>query len=61
LFTPIEAKGIFEPVDLEVLIEKIIVAPGSLDWFYDLVKSITLRYGYKFEVVRSEMDEEPFF
>ena len=61
LFKPVEARGILEPVNLEVLIEKIIIGPKSPDWFEDLVRSITLRYNYKFEIHRSEMDAEPFF
>jgi hypothetical protein len=61
LHITVDAKGIFEPVNLEVLIEKIVIAPKSPDWFEDLVRSITLRYNKKFEILRSEMDAEPFF
>ena len=34
-FSLVDEKGIFEPVNLEVLIEKIIVGPKTPDWFYN--------------------------
>lgn len=44
---PIEQNenGIWAKVDLAYFIEKIYVSPLSQDWFLDLVKSITKRYG----------------
>ena len=48
-------------IDLEVLIEKIFVAPNAPGWFVDLVKSAVNRYGYKFEVIHSELNDSPLF
>lgn len=52
--------GIFVPVDLKVLIKKIILAPGSPDWFKDLVEDTLKTYKLDVEVVRSVVDDEPY-
>ena len=43
--------GIEIKTDLEVLIEKIYIAPNAPIWFSELVRSVVSRYGYSFEVV----------
>ncbi len=53
--------GIEIKTDLEVLIEKIYVAPNSPAWFPELVRSVVNRYGYNFEVVYSRLNDSPLF
>lgn len=48
-------------VDIETLIERIYVAPSAPAWFADLVSAAITRYGYKFEVVHSKLNESPVF
>ncbi len=49
-------RGIGVPVDLDVLIERIYVAPAAEDWFYKLVRSLVPE---KFAVERSGVDDMP--
>ena len=53
--------GIQVKTDLEVLIEKIYVAPNTPSWFADLVQSAVNRYGYEFEVIHSKLNDSPLF
>jgi hypothetical protein len=48
-------EGIYVPVSLNRLIEKIYVSPKSPEWFLDLVKSITKKYRLKKEVIQSNL------
>jgi hypothetical protein len=48
-------KGVYVPVDVSVLIERVVVSPFSPTWFSDLVVSLLQKLGYTFEVVSSEM------
>ena len=51
--------GIYIPVDLNILIEKIIVIPDSEEWFIELVTEMMVIYKLNKEVVRSVLDEKP--
>lgn len=51
---------VFITVVLDQLIQKIIVAPGSPDWFYELVKNTVKEYNLNNEVKRSIVDDPPF-
>jgi hypothetical protein len=54
--------GVHIPIDLDALIEKIYVSPTAEDWFYDLVKSVSLKYGIEKEVLQSSLaDKSPLF
>ena len=53
--------GIYVPIDLDILIEKIYVSPTSPDWFYTLVKSITKKYEIDKDVVKSNISDDPVF
>lgn len=53
--------GLNVPVDLDVLIEKIHLAPSAPDWILELVKAVTKRYGLVKEVVRSSLDATPLY
>ena len=48
-------------VDLMQLIETIYIAPTAPKWFYELVKSIIIRYGLDIPVCQSLLDEKPLF
>jgi hypothetical protein len=53
--------GLRIKVDLERLVERIYVAPSAPDWFADLVRALIFKYGYKFDVVHSDLDKQPLF
>lgn len=53
--------GVQVKVDLDVLVERIYVAPDAPEWFRDLVKSAVSQYGHKFEVIDSSLSERPIF
>ncbi|MGA2310076.1 MAG: hypothetical protein ABSG57_11090 [Candidatus Bathyarchaeia archaeon] len=52
--------GIYVPVDLDILIEKIIVSPSET-WFIDLVKAIVTKYTLDKEVLPSSLAETPVY
>lgn len=56
-----ESAGKFIGVSLENLIENIYISPTAPLWFSDLVKSITSRYGYSFNVHQSDINRAPVF
>ena len=51
--------GIYYSVDLDLLIDEVLVAPQSEDWFGDLVQAVVRRYGYNARVTRSALAEAP--
>ncbi len=51
--------GKYYKVNLSLLIKEVIVAPFAPDWFLELVKSVTTRYNFTFNVVRSTQADEP--
>lgn len=53
--------GIYVPVSLETLIEKIYVSPRSQRWFVDLVMSISEKYGLGKEIVQSDLYTGPLY
>jgi hypothetical protein len=60
--TPIERNddGIYVKVDLSDFIEKIYVSPLSKEWFLDLVKAITKKYGLHPDIVeKSDLYSKP--
>jgi hypothetical protein len=61
LWEGIDADGILEPVDLDVLVEQIILGPESPNWFEGIVWSLAEKYHKKFDIQRSGMGAEPFF
>lgn len=46
--------GLLIPVDVNVLVEKIVISPRAEKWFLPLVKNVVGRLGYVIEVVPSE-------
>jgi hypothetical protein len=58
----IGALGVYIPINLDALIEKVYVSPTADDWFYDLVESVSENYCLKKEVVQSALaDRSPLF
>lgn len=55
------SEGLFVPVDIVTLIEKVFIAPTAPDWFADIVKSASGLFGYNFEIVRSSLDDDPVY
>jgi hypothetical protein len=37
------------------------VSPGEDKWFIDIVKEVTEKYGDKFDIRRTELDDKPLF
>lgn len=50
-----KTSGIYVPVSLDILIEKVYVSPKSPKWFLDLVKSVSKKYGLNKEVIQSDL------
>ena len=48
-------------VNLDDLIQEVRVSPGEDKWFIDVVNDITVRYGFKFDILKTELDEMPLF
>jgi hypothetical protein len=46
--------GVSIPVDVNVLIEKIVISPRAENWFLPLVKTVLNKFGYNIDVVPSE-------
>jgi hypothetical protein len=55
------SNGIRVPVNLNRLIMRIFVAPGSPGWFADLVKSVAKRYSVEAPVVQSSLEQDPMY
>jgi hypothetical protein len=53
--------GLLISIDLRNLIQKIYVAPNSPIWFKEMVDIAVKRYGYEWNVVQSNMDDNPWF
>jgi hypothetical protein len=53
--------GLLVDVNLSELIHKLIVAPGSPDWFLALVRAVLKRYGLDKPVEKSALDTPPVF
>lgn len=53
--------GLSIPVDLSAMVEAIHIAPGSADWFVDVVQRATDLSSLSTQVLRSEIDAEPLF
>lgn len=53
--------GVSIKVDLNSLIERIYVSPTAPKWFLDLTHSIVEKYGFKFEIIQSELYGSPLF
>jgi hypothetical protein len=50
-----ERTGVYVPVSISALVERVVIYPFAPVWFSELVTSLSKRLGYGFEVVSSEM------
>lgn len=53
--------GVYVKTQVDLLIDEIYVAPGSPNWFLELVKNITEKYGLDKPVYRTSLDDEALF
>jgi GTPase SAR1 family protein len=53
--------GIYVDVDIDVLIDRVYVAPTALPWFHDLTKSVMETYGVEKEVIKSNLAVDPVY
>jgi hypothetical protein len=53
--------GTLIPVDLDLLIESVFVAPNAEPWFYKVVHSISAKYGLSIQPRQSRLGEDPLF
>lgn len=53
--------GIYVPVDLELLIQSVVVAPAAADWFREAVAAALQAFGVVPEPARSRLDDTPQF
>ncbi len=61
IMTHYSSTGSLVPVTLDVLIEKVYIAPDSPIWIHELAKKVLNRYGLKKEVVHSGLEERPLY
>lgn len=52
--------GILVDVPLQKLIHRVVISPKAPIWFVDVVERTTKKYGYDFDIVRSQQDLEPY-
>jgi len=56
------ARGYWHELNIVELVERIYVAPDAPDWFADLVRDVTKRYGYgTIPVVKSSLADSPLY
>jgi hypothetical protein len=53
--------GLYVPVDLESLIERIVISPFAPSWFVDLVKALARKYELGKDVAQSSLTEDPVY
>ena len=53
--------GVYVPIALDVLIEKVYISPISSKWFHDLVHSVLDKYKTPKKVVQSNLNEGPIY
>ena len=57
----ISEKGIYIPINIEKLIDRIYVSPYAPEWFVAVVKSVVDKYKIDVPVLHSQMLEKPFY
>lgn len=55
----VNKKGENIPVNLDVLIEKIVLAPKTQNYVKDIIMSLSRKYGIKKPITKSVLDEKP--
>ena len=54
-------EGVWIHISLKKIIQNVYVSPNSSNWFFDLVQSVVSVYNLNVPVLRSSLDEEPFY
>ena len=54
-----DTSGLYIPVNLSLLVDKIYVAPSAPVWIKNLVHSVSVKYGLDKEVVQSDLASRP--
>ncbi len=54
-------KGIWKYINLDRLIERIYIAPETPNWFAQLVENIIKKYEIEAEIIKSHLENEPFY
>jgi hypothetical protein len=47
--------------DLNALISSVTISPFAPIWFSEVVENVTCKFGFSFEVRRSDLVDEPFY
>jgi len=55
-----QEKGILVDIDLNELIETIVISPISEDWFFNFIENIIKKYGYNYNLNKSELGMKPY-
>jgi len=58
---PNQNLGIYVPIDVNTLIDRVYVSPTALPWFYDLTRSVMEKYGIEKEVIKSNLAVDPVY
>ena len=58
---PTYEHGIYVPVNLDKLVDEIHLAPTCPEWLFELVKSVTKKYGLNKPVVQSALDAKAIY
>lgn len=58
---PAYENGIFVPVDINTLIEKIYLSPSSKAWLFELTNSICNKYNLDKKILQSSLDTNPLY
>ncbi len=63
IWTPdkVVENGVSVSMDLNMLVERVYVAPDAPAWFENLVKSVLARYAYGFPVFHSDLNKDPLY
>lgn len=54
-------RGIYVSADLNVLVERIYVAPTAPQWFHELIRSLVKRFNLNKPVVQSDLAASPLY
>lgn len=53
--------GLYVPVNLDTLIQRVYIAPSAPKWFFELIASLVRKYGLEVEVVQSDLASRPIY
>lgn len=56
-----KVSGLYVPVDLKALIEKVYIAPNAPQWIVQMIASLVKKYDLKMKVVQSDLTSTPLY